>query len=242
MKKTERKKSKAGVMLIAVAISFLLVSTVTAVPNVKVDDRQMAVSNIFENFNFGLFNRLKNRVIDEFGMDVYNDTYARVKFIFYDHIILDVGQGFYLTEDGTDYEFREDMLGLGIYDVLIDIAVTLILISVIALGHNALGYGLGSLVSAVVLLTPCFLFAMVTGVLCTFDTVTLLLLNGNSFEDIFYEYGVLGLLIVMCLYLPLITLISIVVYPIYVIGLTAELLFALIAEALEIVEDMSPSV
>lgn len=222
----------------ALLSAFLLVSSVSAVPNVKIDNKQEAVSNIFENFNFGVFNRIKDKVIDEVGMEVYNDTYARVQFIFYNHMELSEGQGFYLTEDGTDYEFHEEVLRSNFYERLVDIAVVIILFMVVMFGHAGPGYGIGALCTAMVLFIPCLMFAMVEGAMSTVAIVTGILLDGDLNQFI-YDYGLVGLLVFVFLLLPLIVLISIVVYPVMTVLLTVDLLVSVITEALEIVDDNS---
>lgn len=227
------------ILMTALLSVFLLVSSVSAVPNVKIDNGRTGLSNIFENFNFGVFNRIKDRLIDELGMDVYNDTYARVQFIFYNHMELSEGQGFYLTEDGTDYEFHEEVLRSNFYERLVDIAVVIILFMVVMSGHDGLGHALGALCALMVLFIPCLMFAMIEGAMSTVLIVTGILLGGDLNQFI-YDYGVVGLLVFVFLLLPLIVLISIVVYPVMTVLLTVDLLVCVIVEALEIVEDITP--
>ena len=227
------------ILMTALLSAFLLVSSVSAVPNVKIDNGLTGLSNIFENFNFGVFNRIKDKVIDEVRMEVYNDTYARVQFIFYNHMELSEGQGFYLTEDGTDYEFHEEVLRSNFYERLVDVAVVIILFMVVMFGHVGPGYGLGALCALMVLFIPCLMFAMIEGTISTVAIVTGMLLGGDLNQFI-YDYGVVGLLVFVFLLLPLIVLISIVVYPVMTVLLTVDLLACVITEALEIVDDITP--
>ena len=149
-------------------------------------------------------------------------------------------KGFYLADNGTDYEFHEEVPRSYYYEKLVDIAVLIILAMVVMLGHNSLGYGLGALCAMMVLIIPCFMFAMVEGAVSTMAIVSAILLKGGSMGDIIYDYSIVGLLLVIVLILPLATLLSIVVYPTFTALLTIEMLCACIFEALEIVDDITP--
>lgn len=238
-----QKMKRTIMVMCTLAITVLIVSAVSVVPNVKADDEQDAVSNIFENFNFGLFNRLKDRVIAEVGMDVYNDTYVRVQAVFYDHLELSEGQGYYLTEDETGYKFHEPLFLTTFYEILVDIAVVLILLMVALFGHTGPGYEIGALCAMLVLIIPCFMFGMTAGAVGTVSIVSstvIGVLTGGNLEDFIYDYGIVGLLLFAVVLLPLIALISIVVYFPVSILISVELLVFCITEALRIANDITP--
>lgn len=234
-----KQKMKRTIMIMCtLAITALMVSAVSAVPNVTMKDNNDLIDKI-ANIDMSRFNGIEQRFIDEFGIEKYNETVFKIKYNMYQFW----GVGYWANFEKNTIELNgAGIIENGLYyqsvNGLTQLIVYLMLLILLIFGHNEVGYALAVGFSALVLIVPCFLVGLIGGLPYASGMVLLIMeLAGISPMQILYDYGVLGLLVCMCLIFPLAILMIIVAYPIAVCLMTLELLYMYITTALEIVED-----
>jgi hypothetical protein len=218
---------KKILIVLSFATALLLISSVSAVPNIKAPASQ--------EVDLSKLKKIEERFIEERGIEEYNETVFKIKHAIYSGRLPVMYSANYET---NTIGFTEELpLHLSV-NGLTQLIVYLMLFILLVFGHNELGYTLAVGISALILLIPCFTVALIGGLPYSSGMVLMLM---DAFDinpmEILYDHGAIGLLLVMCIIFPVALILIIIAYPLAVGLMTIELLYLYINTALEIVEN-----
>jgi len=221
-------------LAVTMLISVIVVSSVSAVPNIKAESNN-ALTRIIDNMDLSKLNKIEQKFIDTFGIEKYNETVFKTK-----RQIYNIAYGVSYSADMETQTIN--VLNGNVYTQQIEsltrLAVAVILLMLLLLGHNEVGYSTGIAVASAIIFLPCLGIALAGGLPYSLSIIFGLLGSVGIFpSQIIHDYGVFGMFLFLSLIMPLSFTVAVIVYPLAVGLFTMELVNACITEALEIVED-----
>lgn len=191
-------------IIIAILSIIMLVSTVSAVPNIKAEPEE---TTIFEN--------LENKVIEKFGKEFQEDYKFNMKLAFCENFKMLYYANF---EDKTVSIHSEQQA----FEPLFDLTVAIMYIILLLFGHNLLGDTLAIVTAMLVLIIPCLVVAFGMSIPLSFEILAMGVMSatGINLEQFIYDFGLIGLGLFTTVVLPLMLTISIVLIPILWVSCT----------------------
>ncbi len=231
-------KYRKTCMLIAVLSAFMLVSTVSAFPLIRPIER---VTNGLENFNRAvlgdeLYTELRDSIMYKFPVTLYrtgyedepqilpkhNDLVERMRennirilgYENYTKVRTTIEGCFTEIERKINTSAFSDFLAYW-FDFLVETTITIFSFAYLLFGHNRVGDLVGILTYLVLMPIPVLLLSLMESCLYIPLIVTLMLLGtALDFEEIIYNYGLIGLCLVMLVLLPITMTLGVVAVPI----------------------------
>ena len=194
--------------LIVLSIGMLLISvSFVSVVNATV---------VLSESNSSKFGIIKDKLIEKLGLEKYQKIEGDVS----DKIDIQ-----FMTILPVDYD-------LPFYLFLRDIAVFIVAIALLILGHNFVGEGLGAVLCVLLLGIPVLLLAIVVTLL---DFSEAMSMNGIDFRSLIEDFGVLGTLLICIFLIPCLIVVLCAVFvlvtPIMWVDLMTDLIQYAISNA-----------
>jgi len=196
------KKMKVWLFLGAIAIAVLMVSSVTAVPQTQsipyneylndIDELEEKLEEIKQSRQFQQISRIVDRYITEEHHELIRQTFLE--------------QLTNSTLDGGELD--------GIIELLVDWCIIFIEVTAIIFGHNVLSVGIGYLLFSIFAFIPKMFISIVGGGIVYWNS-----LASIDGEDIFEDWGILGMIIFAIIILPIVLIGAVVLIPIYSIAI-----------------------
>ena len=203
--------------LVAVSICMLLIS-VSFVSVVGAQENKIKIKEANEilDHSTSKLRVIKNKLIEKLG----EERYQKIEGDISDKIDIH-----FMTISPVDYE-------LPFYEFLKEIAVFIVAIALLILGHNFVGEGLGAVLCVLLLGIPVLLLAIVVTLL---DFSEAMSMNGIDFRSLIEDFGVLGTLLICIFLIPCLIVVLCAVFvlvtPIVWIDLMASLIQYAISNA-----------
>jgi len=187
-------------IIIAFLSALMLVSSVSAVPNVK---------GKTENKAEDLFSNLKEQVIEKFGKEFQEDYHFNMKLAFCKNLNLLYCANY---EDKTVSIHSEHQL----FEPLFELTIAIMYIILLVFGHNIIGESLAVGTAMVLLIIPCLVVAFGMAIPLSFGFISMCIMSvtGINLEELIYDWGLIGLGIFATIVVPLMIIISTILIPI----------------------------